>query len=105
MHMHTPHSWQEQPQNIPGRNAHRPSTFTASGNTEETVRVPLHAVPVEKAPLASLPVRMRHVFLLSNGQRTSRDIAHLLRLSLDEVERFIRILHKQNLMTWQQRAS
>lgn len=105
MHMHAPRSWQDQPRVSPGRGAHRPSTFTASGNTEETIRVPVHAVPIEKAPLASLPVRIRQVFLLSNGQRTPQEIAQVLRLPLNDVERFIQILHKKNLMIWQRRAS
>ncbi|GHO65559.1 hypothetical protein KSC_044510 [Ktedonobacter sp. SOSP1-52] len=81
------------------------SAITAtSSNTEAPVHVPLQAVPVEQAPLAALPLRVRHVFLLSNGQRTPQDLASVLRLPLDEVERFIQILQKRNLMTWQLRA-
>lgn len=102
MHRHAPRSWQAQPQDIPGRETHRLSAFVVSRNIEETIQVPVHVVPVEKAPLASLPIRMRHVFLLSNGQRTPQDIAHMLRLPLDEVERFIQILHKRHLTTWYQ---
>ncbi|EFH81736.1 hypothetical protein [Ktedonobacter racemifer] len=82
------------------------SAITATiSTTEAPVHVPLQAVPVEQAPLAMLPLRVRHVFLLSNGQRTPQDIANVLRLPLGEVERFIQILQKRNLMTWQLRAS
>ncbi|GHO79380.1 hypothetical protein KSD_71510 [Ktedonobacter sp. SOSP1-85] len=81
------------------------SAIISSNHTEAPVRVPLHAVPVEQVSLTSLPVRVRHVFLLSNGQRTLEDIAHVLRLPLEEVERVIQILYRRKLTTWQARAS
>ncbi|GHO76448.1 hypothetical protein KSD_42190 [Ktedonobacter sp. SOSP1-85] len=81
------------------------SAIISSNTTEAPVRIPLHAVPVEHVSLTSLPVRIRHVFLLSNGQRTLEDIALVLRLPLEEVERVIQILQKRKLTIWQSRAS
>ena len=98
--------WQVHPQ----QDAHMAETtplpaLAASNNTEVPVRVPSQAVPVEQVPLATLPLRVRHIFLLSNGQRTPQDIARMLHLPLHEVERVIQILHKHHLTTWQLRAS
>lgn len=76
-----------------------------SGDTEEPDRVPSQAVPVEQVPLGALPIRLRHVFLLSNGRHMPHDIARLLHLPLDEVERFIEILHTRHLTSWQSKAS
>ena len=98
--------WQESAsQDIHVADAMTSSQPTVNGGTEEPDRVPSQAVPVEQVPLAALPIRLRHVFLLSNGHHTSRDIARMLHLPLDEVERFIQILHTRHLTIWQSRAS
>lgn len=99
--------WRMHPQqhNAEAETAPLSAIASNSNTTELPGRVPLHAVPVEHVPLTSLPVRVRHVFLLSNGQRTLEDIAHVLRLPLEEVERVIQILQKRKLTIWQSRAS
>jgi hypothetical protein len=98
--------WQVHPQQY----AHMAETaplpiLAADSNTGAPVCVPSWAVPAEQVPLATLPLRVRHIFLLSNGQRTPQDIARMLHLPLHEVERVIQILHKHHLTTWQLRAS
>ncbi|GHO56088.1 hypothetical protein [Ktedonobacter robiniae] len=98
--------WQESSyQNIHVADAETTSLPAVSSDTEEPDRVPSQAVPVEQVPLGTLPIRLRHVFLLSNGRHTPRDIACMLHLPLDEVERFIHILHTRHLTIWQSKAS
>ncbi|GHO79512.1 hypothetical protein KSD_72830 [Ktedonobacter sp. SOSP1-85] len=98
--------WQESSyQNIHVADAETTSLPAVSSDPEEPDRVPSQAVPVEQVPLGTLPIRLRHVFLLSNGHHTPRDIARMLHLPLDEVERFIQILHTRHLTIWQSKAS
>ncbi|GHO61383.1 hypothetical protein KSC_002750 [Ktedonobacter sp. SOSP1-52] len=98
--------WQESSyQDIHVADAVTSSLPAVSSDTEESDRVPSQAVPVEQVLQAALPIRLRHVFLLSNGHRTPRDIAQVLHLPLDEVERFIEILHTRHLTIWQSKAS
>ncbi|EFH84764.1 hypothetical protein [Ktedonobacter racemifer] len=98
--------WQESAhQDMHVADAETSSLPAVCSDPEEPNRVPSQAVPVEQVPLSALPIRLRHVFLLSNGHHTPRDIARMLHLPLDEVERFIEILHTRHLTIWQSKAS
>ncbi|GHO50900.1 hypothetical protein [Ktedonospora formicarum] len=74
--------------------------------TSEVRQVPSEVVPISSLSLhdvhlASLPVRVRQVLLLANGERSLRDIASLLSLSTEEASRLLRMLSERQLLCWQ----